>query len=130
MSPTIVKLLFVGAFVLASCSSTHLQRAPGSPLEVRYQSWTRGQSQVPAAAISTSVYRNLLAKSMYSQCRMVPHDSAFFDALVKRCGGFQAVFRSAARLFLERSASTNFLTPIRMGGNLRWLDPIGDSPCE
>jgi hypothetical protein len=61
---------------------------------------------------------------------MVPHDSAFYDMLVKRCGGLRAVFQSAARLLLERSANSDFLTPVRIGGSLRWLDPIEDSPCE
>lgn len=128
----VVKVLFASVMLLASCSPSYLQRAPASPLEVRYRSWTRSGRQVrePDAAISTSVYRNLLAKSMYSQCQMVPHDSEFFDALVKRCGGFQAVFRSAARLLLERSAATNFLTPVRMGGRLRWLDPVEDALCD
>ena len=81
-------------------------------------------------SVSTSVYRDLLAKSMYSQCRMVPHDSAFYDALVKRCGGLHAVFHGAARLLLERSASNDFLVPVRMDNRLKWVDLVGDSPCD
>ncbi len=125
--------LLLASLVLASCSSQHLQRTPASPLKVRYQAWTRGHhghSGASSVAVSTSVYRNLLAKSMYSECRMVPHDSAYFDVLVKRCGGLKAVFLSAARLLLERAANSDFLIPVRMGGSLRWLDPIDDSPCD
>ena len=61
---------------------------------------------------------------------MVPHDSEYFDRMVGRCGGFRAVFRSAARLLLERAANTEFLTPVRIDGQLKWIDLLEESPCE
>lgn len=128
-----MKTLLAGALLLASCSSNLMQRTPASPLEVRYRAWTRGTGTgvtKTGPAVSTSVYRNVIAKSMYSQCRMVPHDSEYFDRLAKRCGSLRAVFRSAARLLLERAASTDYLVPVRLGGALHWLDPIGESPCD
>jgi putative component of membrane protein insertase Oxa1/YidC/SpoIIIJ protein YidD len=121
-------LLFVVG-PLASCSSQLMQREPASPLEIRYRSWKRHTSG-QSTAVSTSVYRDLLAKSMFSQCKMVPHDSEYYNVLVRRCGGLRAVFRGAARLFLERAASTDFLTPVRIDGRLKWVDLLEDSPCD
>jgi putative component of membrane protein insertase Oxa1/YidC/SpoIIIJ protein YidD len=124
-----IRVVLLGFLLLASCSSQLLQRQPASPLELRYRAWSQVE-RPEGAAVSTSVYREIFAKSMYSQCKMFPHDSSYFDTLVKRCGGLRAVFRGAARLLLEHEANSDFLTPVRHEGRLKWLDLVGASPCD
>ena len=110
-----------------------MQRKPASPLQLHYRSWGQGgvtHHRHKPAAVSTSLYRDVIGKSLYSECKMLPHDSEYFDRLAKRCGGLRAVFRSAARLLLERGASTEYLTPVRLEGKLKWIDFAEDAPCE
>jgi hypothetical protein len=113
-----------------------LLRAPdtphGSALEVMYRQ-RRGsdrRASPSSPAITTSAYRDVLAKSIFSRCQMVPSDSEMFDILLKRCGVVRAVLRSSARLFLERAATPAYLRPVRLEGRLQWLDLPGRRPCD
>jgi hypothetical protein len=130
-------LLRIGLAILSmTLANGCLLRAPatppGSALEVMYRQ-RRGteRSPLPAApAVTTSAYRDILAKSIFSRCRMVPSDSEMFDILLKRCGVVRSVMRSSARLLLERAATPAYLRPVRLEGHLRWLDLPGRNVCD
>jgi hypothetical protein len=132
----IPRLLRLGAAILGVALWTGcLLQTPatrqGSALEVMYRLGRgSGRALSPAPAVTTSAYRDVLSKSIYSRCRMVPTDSEMFDILLKRCGVVRAVLRSSARLFLERAATPAYLRPVRIEGHLRWLDLPGRQPCD
>ena len=137
----ISRFLLLGAAILGSALWTGcLLQTPntkqGSALEVMYRLGRvsgRASSLAPSPggpAVTTSAYRDVLAKSIFSRCRMVPSDSEMFDILLRRCGVVRAVLRSSARLLLERAATPAYLRPVRLGGRLHWLDLPGRQPCD
>lgn len=125
-----------GMFLGAGCLLRAPDTPPGSALEVMYRQRRAGDragdrpGSLSSPAVTTSAYRDVLAKSIFSRCRMVPSDSAMFDVLLKRCGVVRAVLRSSARLLLERAATPAYLRPVRLHGRLQWLDPPGRQPCD
>jgi len=104
--------------LLLGCAPASLQRRPVAPLEARFRA---GRARAPATA-ATSVYRDLLARSLYSRCRMWPTDSVAFDVHARRCGALSATVHAAARLLLEREARPEYLAPVALEGRIRWLD--------
>jgi putative component of membrane protein insertase Oxa1/YidC/SpoIIIJ protein YidD len=122
----------VGMVVWAGCLLRAPDTPPGSALEVMYRQRREGDraASLSSPAVTTSAYRDVLAKSIFSRCRMVPSDSEMFDVLMKRCGVVRAVLRSSARLLLERAATPAYLRPVRLHGRLQWLDPPGRQPCD
>jgi hypothetical protein len=138
----ISRFLLLGAAILGSalwagCLLQTPNTKQGSALEVMYRlGRVSGRASTSLAApsstslaagpaVTTSAYRDVLAKSIFSRCRMVPSDSEMFDILLKRCGVVRAVLRSSARLLLERAATPAYLRPVRLGGRLHWLDLPG-----
>jgi hypothetical protein len=119
-----VKFMPVACLVLACTSGRELAR-PGSALEARWQLGRDRERRV----VATSIYRDLLSRSLFARCRMVPTDSHYFDARARRCGGLSAAIDGAARLYLESAATPRFLRPLRLDGRLRWLDLPGLA-CE
>jgi hypothetical protein len=111
-----------------SCSVTAPPVAPESPLNLRYRMLSRARSVTPAVA--TSVYRDVLARSLYARCEMVPTDSEMFDHRARACGAVRAAVLGIARLFLERATTPRFLRPVRFDNRLRWLDLPAAAPCE
>jgi hypothetical protein len=134
----------LGIALLAGCLLQTPNTRQGSALEVMYRlgrvsgrasASTSLGAPSPASsgsgpAVTTSAYRDVLAKSIFSRCRMVPSDSEMFDILLKRCGVVRAVLRSSARLLLERAATPAYLRPVRLGGRLHWIDLPGRRPCD
>ena len=114
--------------LLAGCQVAVPAGRPASPLELRYR-----MRHLPAAdrdpGTSTSVYRGVLARSMYSDCRMRPSDSVAYAERLRRCGITRAVFTAAARLLLERAATPAYLRPVRHDGKLRWMDLPAPGTC-
>lgn len=130
---------FLGSALLAGCLLQTPNTRQGSALEVMYRlGRVSGRAHSPATssassagpAVTTSAYRDVLAKSIFSRCRMVPSDSEMFDILLKRCGVVRAVLRSSARLLLERAATPAYLRPVRLGGRLHWIDLPRRRPCD
>ncbi|MCG8419917.1 MAG: hypothetical protein MJE77_18450 [Proteobacteria bacterium] len=115
-------LLWSGCIVRAPASN------PGSAIEVRYRLRTLRVGN--GSGVVTATYRNILARSLFSRCQMVPSDSQMFDLRVKRCGTLRTVVGSIARLFLERAATGRYLRPVRFEGRLRWLDFPDAVSCD
>lgn len=103
----------------AACGGSPPRGWHPAPLAERYRAQNEPR---PRAVVATSVYRDILGKTLFSRCKMWPHDSAAFDLLARRCGIVRATFRSAARLLLERAAHPAFLQPLIRDRQLRWLD--------
>lgn len=105
------------------CSASAGPRArPASPWEQRYRELR--QREGGRARVATRLYRGAVGRAIYSDCHMVPHDSAAFDQRLARCNAVSAVMVSFARLLLEASATPAFVTPIVREGHVRWLDPV------
>ena len=73
-------------------------------------------------AVATGVYQNLLARSLYARCRMLPSDSELFDRRAHDCGGLTAAVLGISRLYLEVEASPQVLPATFAEGRMRWLD--------
>ena len=80
--------------------------------------------------MATVVYQDLLSRSLFARCRMMPTDSQLFDHRARRCGGLSAVVLGISRLFLEASATPRFLRPLTLDGRLRWLDLPRRDECS
>ena len=72
--------------------------------------------------VPTDVYRGLLARSLYSRCKMFPSDSQVFDLRAPACGSLGAAVLGMARLFLEEEASPKILPVTFADGRIRWWD--------
>ena len=79
--------------------------------------------------ISTDVYRDGLALSLYSRCKLFPSDSAYYDLRASRCGVPSSVIVSIARLFLEEARGSRYLPSLFMEGRWRWLDLPNGEGC-
>lgn len=112
--------LVVAAAPLAACGAPGNAR-PASGLEVSYRALAARSGGAPGVA--TAIYRDVLARALYSDCAMVPRDSEAFNQRLHRCGPVRAVVVSMSRLLLEVAARPAYLTPVRMGGRMRWIDP-------
>jgi hypothetical protein len=73
--------------------------------------------------VATAIYRDVLSRALFSECQMVPRDSEAFNRRLRWCGPVGAVMVSMSRLMLEMAAQPAYLTPVRLDGRLRWLDP-------
>jgi hypothetical protein len=98
-----------------------------SSIDLRYR--LRQMASPERQATSTAVYRGLLARSLYSDCRMVPNDSASYNRNLERCGVVRAVIGGVSRLLLERAATPAFLHPVRKGERVRWIDLPAAAGC-
>lgn len=110
----------VVAALLAACGAPGNAR-PASGLEVRYRALASRRGAAPRVA--TAIYRGVLSRALYSDCAMVPRDSEAFDRWIGRCGPVRAVTLGMSRLLLEVAARPAYLTPVRLGGKMRWVDP-------
>jgi hypothetical protein len=89
-----------------------------------------GPAQPPHLAVSTELYRGVLARSLYARCQMFPSDSELHDRRARACGGAAAAALGVARLYLEVEASPAVLPATFVDGRLRWLDaPPPSSTC-
>jgi hypothetical protein len=127
--------LCLTAVAASSCAGPRRTTGVGA-LEARYLFWrARQQGRVPGQPTrrpetSTRVYRNVLAQSIFSQCRMFPSDSELYDLRAARCGATPAAVMGIARVLLEVTASSQALPALIVDGRVRWLDlPPGDHPC-
>jgi hypothetical protein len=120
-------LVLVAVCALSACGG-HLGGAapPLSPLEARYRLALRGAAP---PVVATSIYRGLLAQSLFSRCRMIPTDSRFYDLRARRCGSLVTAVTSAARLFLETSASPRYLRATVIEGRVGWVHLPPVSGC-
>ncbi|MEP6654282.1 MAG: hypothetical protein ABJA82_13040 [Myxococcales bacterium] len=115
-------LAFLGTslFMASGCSTTPRSRERSlGGLDARY---VVGQRWVARGAVTTSVYRAILAASLYSRCQMFPSDSRLYDQRAAACGGAAATLFGVSRLYLETGASPAVLTATFAEGRLRWLD--------
>jgi hypothetical protein len=104
---------------LAACGAAGNAR-PASPLEVRYRMMVAGERE---PRVATAIYRDVLSRTLFSECQMVPRDSEAFNQRLRWCGPVGAVMVSMSRLMLEMAAQPAYLTPVRLDGRLLWLDP-------
>jgi hypothetical protein len=118
-------LVLAGLLGLACVSGRPLERT-GSALEARWR-WRRETRA--RRAVATVVYQDLLGRSLFARCEMVPTDSQMFDHRSRRCGALPAVVLGISRLYLEAAATPRFLRPLTMDGRLRWLDLPGPDEC-
>jgi hypothetical protein len=110
------------AVVLAALAANACAAAPTtapamSPLEAHH----RLAARRAAATVATRAYRSLLARSLFSRCRMLPGDSELYDLRAHRCGTVAAVYLAGARLLLEVAASPAVLPPVVHDGRVRWF---------
>lgn len=118
-----VSIRFWWLVAAMACAPAAVKLRPASPLEARYRLASLGSGS-PATA--TTIYRDLLALTLFSRCRMVPSDSEAFDIRLNRCGPLLAAALASARLYLEVAGRPEFLRPLVMDGRLRWMDLPGD----
>jgi len=116
------------AALVAGCVAEAPPVRRAGVLELRYRMGALRLSQ-ERTSTSTAFYRSVLARSLSTDCRMVPSDSRAYQAAIDRCGITRAVIRGAARLLLERAASPVFLQPVRLDGRIRWIDLPDDDSC-
>lgn len=120
-------LALVALYALSACGGHLGGAAPSmSPLEARYRLALRGGAP---PVVATSVYRGLLAQSLFSRCRMLPTDSRFYDLRARRCGSIVTAVTSVARLFLETSASPRYLRATVIDGRIGWVHLPPVSGC-
>jgi hypothetical protein len=127
--------LCLTAVAASSCAGPRRTTGVGA-LEARYLFWqARQQGRLPGqqtkpAETSTRAYRNILAQSIFSQCRMFPSDSELYDLRAARCGASPAAVMGISRVLLEVTASSQVLPALILDGRVRWFDlPPGDNPC-
>ncbi len=124
----------LGALVAVSlgCAGSGAATAPPmSPLEARYRLAVSGAEPLddPRTAgraarevVATGVYRQVLARSLFSRCKMIPSDSRAFDLRARSCGAPRNVTTATARLLLESAASSRFLRATVHAGRFGWVD--------
>ena len=120
------RALLVLVLVLSACASGREVPRTRSALEARW----RARAGEGRRVVATAVYRDLLARSLFGRCKMVPTDSQIFDVRARRCGALAAAVMGVSRLFLEASATPRFLAPLTLDGRLRWWDVPGRDPCS
>lgn len=119
-----------GAFLLLvvtlqlACMRPGRSEAPQS-LELHYRAWRMRQPP----AVTTRLYRALVAPTLGSTCRMWPNDSTYFDLVAPPCGPLRATMRAMARLLVERAAAPRFLWPVSYRGRLVWFDEPERAGC-
>lgn len=114
--------LAVAAWVACACgcgAAAGVTAAPMGAIEARYRLAARGAVE-PAGA--TRVYRAVLARGLFSRCRMWPNDSRLYDLRAEDCGGWWTAQLAVARLLLEVAASPEVLRPVVVDGEVRWFD--------
>jgi len=109
-------LLAVG---LAACG-TGQRLQPASRLDAEYL--TGGLTRRPPAGAATSLYRQVLARSLGSRCQMFPTDSQAFDRRAESCGATAAALLGVSRLYLEVAAGSGLLPALLAEGRVRWVD--------
>jgi putative component of membrane protein insertase Oxa1/YidC/SpoIIIJ protein YidD len=100
--------------------------AAWNPIDARHI--TAPQVGRPAHT-ATRTYRQILAHSWGSHCRMLPTDSAYLDARIERCGAVLGVVTGFARLLLEIEASPSVLSPVPSSVRMHWLAPPPTDTC-
>jgi hypothetical protein len=109
-----------------SCAGPYRTQAPGW-LEAR--ALLRVQ-QTGRVQTSTRAYREVVARSLASHCRMFPSDSELYDLRAARCGAAPAALLGVSRLLLEVEASPAFLPVVAGGPRVRWLDLPPSAACR
>jgi hypothetical protein len=120
--------LAAAALFLGACAQiTGTAQPPMGGLETRYRLVTRRAARVSPAppAAATRVYRDFLARSMFSRCRMIPTDSQLFDLRARRCGSVPAAVLGWSRMLLEVEATPATVRPALLDGHLGWFDLPG-----
>jgi hypothetical protein len=111
--------LVAAAAPIAACGAPGNAR-PASALEASYRALAARDGGDPRVA--TAIYRDVLSRALYSDCAMVPRDSEAFNQRLRRCGPVRAVVISTSRLLLEVAARPAYLSPVQLGGRVRWID--------
>ncbi len=68
------------------------------------------------------LYRNVLAKSVYSKCRWLPSDSQYLTIVSQRCGRARGTFLAFARFMTEHDADKISEGAVNDGGHIRFLN--------
>ena len=68
------------------------------------------------------LYKDFLAKSMYSRCRWFPSDSQYLAMISKKCGNTQATLLAFSRFMTEHDADKISEGIINDDGHLRFVD--------
>jgi hypothetical protein len=106
---------------LACATARHRSASMMNGLDARAIAIARPAPRI-APAVSTGIYRDGLARSLYSRCQMFPSDSELYDRRARACGASTAAVLGAARLLLEVEASAESLPLTFADHRLRWLD--------
>jgi putative component of membrane protein insertase Oxa1/YidC/SpoIIIJ protein YidD len=109
-----------------ACGPHALATQPTTVLAARYRLRHLNGSRPNTA---TWIYRNVVGRSLFSRCRMLPSDSEAFNLRAKACGPLRALVLGTSRLLLEEAAHPSFLKPMTVEGRIRWLDLPGGDPC-
>lgn len=119
--------LAAAALSASACGSVAAHARPVGALEARARI-DRAREEHRAPETSTRAYRALADRTLGTRCRMLPSDSEVYDVRARRCGAITAAARGVSRLLLEVAASDELLSPVIVGGRLRWLD-LPDDAC-
>jgi hypothetical protein len=105
---------------LAGCGTAAHRTEPVGRLDAEYLRGGFGGRAREVAA--TQLYRQVLARSLGTRCRMFPSDSQLYDVRAARCGATTAAALGIARLYLEIAAGPQLLPALIAEGRVRWLD--------
>ncbi len=112
--------------VFLGCAD-HPTKRPGGLLELQYREARLAPVHQTTA---TQAYRGIIARSLGSHCRMWPSDSQLFDRRAHSCGAPVALYLGMARVLLEVSASTRFLSALALKDGVHFVDlPVTDA-CQ
>jgi hypothetical protein len=118
--------LAAAALSASACTSMTAHARPVGALEARARI-DRNREASRAPETSTRAYRALADRTLGTRCRMFPSDSEVYDVQARRCGAISAATKGVSRLLLEVAASDEFVSPVILGGRVRWLDPPDDA---
>jgi hypothetical protein len=105
-------------FVFLNACAFQQTRAPANLTDYYYI-----QNSSTAGAPSTSFEtRRALDGVLYSRCRWLPSDSAFFEGTARTCGTLKAAVFALGRSFEEFDIASDPKRPVvNHSGHLRWV---------
>lgn len=116
-------LIFLLGVMTASGFITSVASANASLIDARFK-LARQQGQIgrrePPNEVG-SLYKNFLAKSMYSQCRWFPSDSEYMKIMSNKCGSARGTVLAFARFMSEHDAYRISEGLVNDHGRIRFL---------